>query len=69
MFMFTEYTFMHPLRTKTAFEVVQAYIDNLCSKFGGSSHILSDSDNVAEQLGVQYKIYSPLYHPQSNGRK
>ena len=25
-------------------------------------------NNVAEQLGVQYRVYSSLYHPQSNRR-
>ena len=54
------YTFSVPIKTKTASEVVQAYIDNLYSKFGGSSCILSDNktklktqlfNNVAEQLG------------------
>ena len=36
------YMFYIPLKTKTAEEVLQAYIDNVYSKFGGSIKILSD---------------------------
>ena len=76
MCMLTGYTFYVPIKTKTASEVVQAYIDNVYSKFGGSSSIFSDKgtefkhqlfDNVAEQLGVQYKVYFLLYHPKVMG--
>ena len=41
--MLTSYIFCIPLRTKTAEEVIQAYIDNIYSKFGGSIKILSDN--------------------------
>ena len=41
--MLTGYVFCIPLRTKTAEEVLQAYIDNMYSKFGGSVKILSDN--------------------------
>ena len=34
--MLTGYVFCIPLKTKTAEEVLQAYIDNVYSKFGGS---------------------------------
>ena len=37
------YIFCIPLRTKTAEEVLQAYIDNVYSKFGGSMKILCDN--------------------------
>ena len=37
------YVFCVPLKTKTAEEVIQAYIDNVYSKFGGSLKILSDN--------------------------
>ena len=37
------YVFCVPLKTKTAEEVTQAYIDNVYSKFGGSLKILSDN--------------------------
>ena len=71
------YVFCVPLRTKTAEEVIQAYIDNVYSKFGGSLKILSDngtgfknkvSEQVAKELGVQYKLYTLPYHPASNGQ-
>ena len=41
--MLTGYVFCIPLKTKTAEEVLQAYIDNVYSKFGGSLEILSDT--------------------------
>ena len=75
--MLTGYVFCVPLRTKTAEEVLQAYIDNVYSKFGGSLKILSDNgtefknkifEQVAKELGVVYKLYTPPYHPASNGR-
>ena len=73
--MLTGYTFCIPLKTKTAAEVVKAYVDNVYAKFGGSLKILSDNGtefknklftDVATELGVEYKIYTPPYHPQSN---
>ena len=75
--MLTGYVFCVPLKTKTAEEVTQAYIDNVYSKFGGSLKILSDNgtefknkvfEQVAKELGVEYKLYTPPYHPASNGR-
>ena len=75
--MLTGYVFCIPLKTKTAKEVLQAYIDNVYSKFGGSIKILSDNrtefknkifEQVAKELGVVYKLYTPPYHPASNGR-
>ena len=75
--MLTGYVFCIPLKTKTAEEVLQAYIDNMYSKFGGSLKILSDNgtefknkifEQVAKELGVVYKIYTPPYHPASNDR-
>ena len=47
--MLTGYVFCMPLKTKTAEEVVQAYIDNVYAKFGGSLKILSDN-------GTEFKI-------------
>ena len=75
--MHTSYVFCIPLKTKTAEEVLQAYIQNVYSKFGGSEKILSDNGtefknklfkDVAKQLGVEYKVYTPLYRPQCNGK-
>ena len=71
------YIFCVPLKTKAAEEVIQAYIDNIYSKFGGSMKILSDNgtkfknkifEQVAKELGVVHKLYTPPYHPASNGR-
>ena len=75
--MLTGYIFCVPLKTKTAEEVIQAYIDNIYSKFGGSMKILSDNgtefknkifEQVAKELGIVHKLYTPPYHPASNGR-
>ena len=47
------------------------------SKFGGSEKILSDNgtefknklfEEVADQLGVEYKVYRPPYRTQCNGK-
>ena len=75
--MLTGYTFCVPLKTKNTSEVVQSYIEKVYDKFGGSMKILSENGmefksqlftNVATQMGVEHKVYSPPYHPQSNGR-
>ena len=75
--MLTGYVFCVPLRTKTTEEVIQVYIDNVYSKFGGSMKILSNNgtelknnifEQVAKELGVEYKLYTPPYHPAYNGR-
>ena len=41
--MLTGYVFCVPLKTKTTEVVLQAYIDNVYSKFGGSLKMLSDN--------------------------
>ena len=65
--MLTGYVFLIPLQTKTAEEVIQAYIDQVYSRFGGSLKILSDNgtefknklfEQVAKELGVEYKLYT-----------
>ena len=75
--MLTGYVFCIPLRTKQASEVLQAYIDNVYVKFGGSLKILSDNgtefknqlfEKVAKELGAKHKIYTAPYQPSSNGR-
>ena len=77
IYMLTGYVFCVPLKTKTAEEVMQAYIDNAYSKFGGSLKMLSDNgkefknkmfEQVTKELGLEYKLYTPPYHPSSNGR-
>ena len=74
--MLTGYVFCVPLKTKTAEEVIQAYIDHVYSRFGGSLKILSDNgtefknklfEQIAKELGVEYKLYTLPYHPASNG--
>ena len=75
--MLTGYVFCVPLKTKTVEEVIQAYIDNVYSKFGGSLKMLSNNgtnfknkmfEQVSKELGLEYKLYTPPYHPASNGR-
>ena len=74
--MLTGYVFCVPLKTKQASEVLQAYIDNVYTKFGGSLKILSDNgtefknqlfEKVAKELGVKHKIYTAPYRPSPNG--
>ena len=43
IFMLTGYVFCIPLKTKATEEVIQAYIDNVYSKFGGSLKMVSDN--------------------------
>ena len=75
--MLTGYVFCIPLKTKTAGEVIEVYIDNIYSRFGGSLKILSDNgtefknklfEQVSKELGLEYKLYTLLYHPASSGR-
>ena len=58
--MLTGYVFCIPLKTKTAEEVLQAYIDQVYSKFGGSIKILSDNgtefkNNIFEQVSKEVR--------------
>ena len=68
------YVFCVPLKTKTAEEDIQAYINNIYSKFRGSMKILSDNgtkfknkifEEVGKELGVKHKLYTPpiIQHP------
>ena len=75
--MHTSYVFCIPLKTKTAQEIVKAYLHHIHSKFGGSKKILSDNGTefknklfkeVTHQLGVEYKVYTPPYRPQCNSK-
>ena len=66
--------FCIPLKTKTADEVIQAYIDNVYSKFGGTLKILSDNgtefknkmfEQISKELGLEYKyILHHIIQPQ-----
>ena len=71
------YVFCVPLKTKMAEEVIQAYIDNVYSKFGGSLKMLSDNgiefknkvfEQVAKELRLEHKLYTPHCHLASNDR-
>ena len=68
--MHTGYVFFILLKTKSAGDVVKAYIDKVYCQFGGSQKVLTDNrtefknklmDDVCAQLGVEHKIYSPPY--------
>ena len=58
-------------------KTLQAYVNKGYAKFGGSTHIHTNYrtefenqlfTNIAEQLGIGYKMYMPLFDPQSNDR-
>ena len=75
--MFTGYTFCIPIPNKKAEMVLKVYMNHVYCKYGGSFKILSDNgmefknklmEEVSKELGVEYKVYSPPYWPQSNGR-
>ena len=74
--MLTGFTFCIPIKNKTAQEVVTAWRNHISFLFGVCRKLLSDNGTefkndlftqVAEQLGVERKIYTSLYRPQSNG--
>ena len=71
--MLTGYTWCIPIADKSA----ETKIKEVYSKYGGSRKILSDNgtefknklfEQVAYELGIEHKLYSPPYHPASNGR-
>ena len=75
--MLTGFTWCIPLKTKTADEVVKAYLDHIYSLFGGSVKIMTDNrtefknklfKEVVAKLGMEFSIHSPPYRPQSNGK-
>ena len=75
--MLTGYTWCIPFVNKSAETVVKAYVKEVYLKYGGSRKILSDNgtefkdrlfEQVAKDLGIEHKVYSPPYHPASNGR-
>ena len=52
-------------------------MDHVYSKYGGSFKLLSDNgtefknklmEEVSQELGMEYKVYSPSYRPHSNWR-
>ena len=75
--MLTGWVWCIPIPNKTANAVLKVYLKNVHHVFGPSRKVLSDNgtkfkndlfDRVAKELGVEHKVYSPPYHPQSNGR-
>ena len=74
--MLTGYTFFIPIKNKTAEEIVTAWRNHIAFLFGVCRKLLMDNgtefkndlfSRVAKELGVERKIYSPPYRPQSNG--
>ena len=75
--MFTSYVFCIPIPSKSAADVVNAYLNNIYCIFGGSRVILSDNgsefknklfDTVAKELGMTRHAYSAVYAPFQNGK-
>ena len=75
--MLTGYMFCMPIKNKSAEEIVTAWRNHIAFPFGVCRKLLTDNgrefkndlfSRVTEQLGVERKIYSPPYRPQSNGR-
>ena len=74
--MLTGFTFCIPLKSKTAKDVVKAYLNHICCVFGPSKKILTDNgkefknkmwDEVFKRLKMELRV-TPIYSPQCNGR-
>ena len=74
--MFTYFTFCIPIKNKSAEEVVTAWKNHISFPFDVCRKVLSYNGiefrndlftQVDEHLGVEKKIYTPPYRPQSNG--
>ena len=74
--MLSGWTWCIPIVDKSAPVMVQAYLKNVHHLFRPSQKILSDNgsefknklfETVAQELGIEHKVYSPPFHPQSNG--
>ena len=74
--MLTGFTFCIPIKYKSAEEVVTAWRNHISFPFGVCRKLLTDNgtefkndlfNTVAEQLGVERKIYTPPSRPQLNG--
>ena len=73
--MLSSWTWCIPIVDKSAPVMLQAYLKNVHHLFGPSRKILSDNgsefknqlfETVAQELGIEHKVYSPPFHPQSN---
>ena len=69
--------FCVPLRAKNCRRSPSSICKAVYAKYGGSLKILSDNgtefknkifEQVAKELGVIHKLYTPHYHPALNGR-
>ena len=67
--MHTGFVFCIPLKTKSAEDVVQTYIDRVYSQFGGSEKFLTDNgtefknkliNEVCEELGVKQNLLTTI---------
>ena len=67
---------LYPLKSKSAEDVIKAYIDHICCPFGPSRKILTDNGTefksklwteVFEKLKTEQK-FTPIYSPQCNSR-
>ena len=76
--MLTGYTFCIPIKNKSAEEIVTAWRNHIIFPFEVCRKLLTDNSTeflndlfsrVTKELGVERKIYSPPYRPQSNGHK
>ena len=74
--MLTEYTFCIPIKNKSAEKIMTAWRNHIAFPFGVCRKLLMDNgtefkndlfSRVTKELGVEMKIYSPPYRPQSNG--
>ena len=74
--MLTGFTFCIPIKNKSAEEVITAWRNHISFPFGVCRKLLTDNgtefknelfNTIAEQLGVERKIYTPPYRPQLNG--
>ena len=77
IYMLTGYVFCIPLKSKSAEEIMDKYLAHVAFTFGNSRKMLSDNgtefknspfEEVAKLLGIECKIYSPVYRPQANGQ-
>ena len=74
--MLTGFRFCILLKSKCAEDVIKAYIDHICCRFGPSRKILTDNGTefknklwteVFDKLKTEQK-FTPIYSPQCNGR-
>ena len=73
--MLSGWTWCIPIVDKSAPVMLQAYLKNVHHLFRPSQKILSDNGSefknqffeaVAQELGIEHKVYSPPFCPQSN---